>query len=35
MTSPSGPYTPTIVQLLRHAAQRFAGRDYVVTPDSG
>ena len=33
MTSPSAPFTPTIVQLLRHADQRFAARDYVVTHD--
>jgi acyl-CoA synthetase (AMP-forming)/AMP-acid ligase II len=33
MTSQSQPYAPTIVNLLRHADQRFAARDYVVTKD--
>ena len=33
MTSPSVPFTPTVVNLLRHAEQRFASREYVVTQD--
>ena len=34
MTSPSAPFTPTIVHLLRQADARFADRDYVVTHDA-
>ncbi len=33
MTSPAIPFSPTIVQLLRHAKQRFGARDYVITHD--
>ncbi|HMK63824.1 MAG TPA: class I adenylate-forming enzyme family protein [Acidimicrobiales bacterium] len=33
MNSPSVPFSPTMGNLLRHAEQRFAAGDYVVTQD--